>query len=848
MGDQLDPTGQAMIGTATAPLSLAAPLEGWAAPLSEVPDAVFSGRMMGDGIAIDPTVGRVVAPCDGQVIHFHHARHAVTLRTLFGAEILIHVGLETVALGGEGFTLHVSEGQSVKAGDPLISFDLDRVARGAKSLITPIIVTNGDEFVIDQRAENRRVAPGQPLLILRRVTQQSMAGSPAHHAEATRAVVVPLAHGIHARPAARLADLAKSYDAELAVIWGERRANVRSPVALMGLGIVKGTEILLSARGRDAEAVIAALAELIESGMGESEAEATAPATAPLPVKSAWAEPGVIAGVRAAPGLALGVAVRLTQAEIVVPETGQGIAAESRELDAALAAVRIRLSAAAAGHGPQAAIMAAHLAFLDDPELVGAARAAISDGRSAGYAWRQAIGRQIALLRGLADPRFVERIADLSDLERQVLTALGLAPAGDSAALPDGAVLLAEDLLPSQLVGLDVARLAGIATTRGGPTSHVAILAASMNIPALVACGPAIGEIASGARLLLDADQGRLHVDPAAELVRVAENKIAERESRRAVALASAHQPCHTRDGVRIEIAANLGSVADAEKAVAAGAEGCGLLRTEFLFLERQSPPDETEQAEVYGAIARVLDGRPLVIRTLDIGGDKPAAYLPIPEEENPALGLRGVRVSLWKPDLFEIQLRAILKAVPAAQCRIMLPMIASLSEFRQAKALMQRIKGELGIAEDIEFGIMVETPAAAVTADILAAEADFLSVGTNDLSQYTLAMDRGNASVAAEIDALHPAVLRLIAQAAEGGDRHGRWTGVCGGLASDLAAVPILIGLGVRELSATANQIADIKALVSGVTLEHCKTLARRALAASSPAEVRALAAKGGE
>ena len=838
-----------MIDSSSSSLALVAPLDGWAAPLAEVPDAVFSGRMMGDGIAIDPTGGKVTAPCDGKIMHLHHARHAVTLRSLFGAEILIHVGLETVALQGRGFTMHVIEGQTVKAGDALLTFDLDLIGREAKSLITPIIVTNGEEFAIDQRYEGRAVAAGQPLLTLRRLTPHSSLAETAPQHEVTRRVTVPLAHGIHARPAARLADLAKSHDATLSLIWGQRRANARSPVALMSLGVVRGTEITLSAHGRDAEAVVAAVAALIESGMGESGPEThAAPPPTPAPVKAVWAEPGVATGVRAAPGLALGIAVRLAIAEIAVTEAGQGPAYEARQLEDALGAVRAMLTAAAKGRGPQAAIMAAHLSFLDDPELAEAAKSAIAAGKSAAFAWRHAIAQQIAVLRGLSDPRFVERIADLSDIERQVLVALGCAPAEENTFLPEHAILLAEDLLPSQLVGLDAGLLAGIATVRGGPTSHVAILAASMNIPALVACGPVIEEIAPGTRLLLDADQGRLTVDPAADLVSETESRLAERAHRRAAALAEAHHTCRTKDGVRIEIAANLGSVADAEKAVAAGAEGCGLLRTEFLFLERQSPPDEAEQAEVYGAIARALDGRPLVIRTLDIGGDKPAAYLPIPQEENPALGLRGVRVSLWKPDLFEIQLRAILKSVPPKQCRIMLPMIASLSEFRAAKTLMERIRAELGIEEKIEFGIMVETPAAAITADILAAEADFLSVGTNDLSQYTLAMDRGNASVAAQIDAMHPAVLRLIEKAAEGGARHGRWTGVCGGLASDLAAVPILIGLGVRELSATANQIADIKALVSNMTLEECRSLAQKALACASPAEVRALAKRGDE
>ena len=838
-----------MIETPSLSLTLAAPLDGWAAPLGEVPDAVFSGRMMGDGIAIDPIAGKVVAPCDGKVVHLHHAHHAVTLTSLFGAEILIHVGLETVAMQGRGFSLHVTEGQTVKAGDLLISFDLDLVGREAKSLITPIIVTNGEEFVIESRAENRRVTAGEPLLTLRRLGGQTSAADTGAQPETRRAVTVPLAHGIHARPAARLADLAKSHDAELTVVWGERRANARSPVALMGLGIVKGSEIVLAARGRDAAALVLAMAELIESGMGELETDTPAipvqhPA-APAP-SAAWLAPGVLAGVRAAPGTALGVAVRLAAAEITVIEDGQGPAVESHRLAGALGAVRARLGRAAQGRGPQAAIMAAHLAFLDDPELTGAARTSIDQGKSAAFAWRGAIAGQIAVLSALSDPRFVERIADLTDIERQVLVELGCAPAEETQSLPAGAILLAEDLLPSQLVGLDPARLAGIATSRGGPTSHVAILAASMGIPALVACGVPLDTIAAGTPLLLDADQGRLQIEPPAEAAAAAEARIAARAEARAKAQTLAHRPCHTRDGVRIEVAANLGSVSDAEKAVAAGAEGCGLLRTEFLFLERETPPDEGEQAEVYGAIAKVLDGRPLVIRTLDVGGDKPAAYLPIPEEENPALGLRGVRVSLWKPELFETQLRAILTSVPASQCRIMLPMIASLSEFRQAKALLDRVKAGLKITDRIELGIMVETPAAAVTADLLAAEADFLSVGTNDLSQYTLAMDRGNASVAADIDALHPAVLRLIAQAAQGGNLHKRWTGVCGGLASDLAAVPILVGLGVRELSATAGQIADIKALVGSMSLPDCETLARKALAASSAAEVRAIVSGG--
>ena len=263
--------------------------------------------------------------------------------------------------------------------------------------------------------------------------------------------------------------------------------------------------------------------------------------------------------------------------------------------------------------------------------------------------------------------------------------------------------------------------------------------------------------------------------------------------------------------------------------------------------MERASAPDEHEQAASYQAIATALDGRPLILRTLDIGGDKPVGYLPIPPEDNPALGLRGVRVGFWKPELLRTQLRAVLRVAPQGQCRIMLPMVASLEELRAARAVLDEARAALGVSEPVQLGIMVETPAAAISADLLAAEADFLSIGTNDLAQYTLAMDRGNPLLAAQVDGLHPAVLRLIAKAAEGGARHEKLVGVCGGLASDLVAVPILIGLGVTELSATPSAVPEIKALVRSLSLAACRVLATRALVQTSPAAVRALVPAAG-
>jgi multiphosphoryl transfer protein len=318
---------------------------------------------------------------------------------------------------------------------------------------------------------------------------------------------------------------------------------------------------------------------------------------------------------------------------------------------------------------------------------------------------------------------------------------------------------------------------------------------------------------------------------------------MAERHETRAAQVRDAVEPCFTADGIRIEVFANLGSAADARAAVKAGAEGCGLLRTEFLFLGRAAPPDEEEQRQVYAEVASVLGDRPLIVRTFDIGADKPVPYLGLGKEENPALGLRGIRLSLARPELFATQLRAILRGVPAGRRRIMLPMVANLQELRDARAALVEAEAAVGAEGHTALGLNVETPACAMLADAFAAEADFLSVGTNDLTQYALAADRTNASVSPMADAFHPAVLRLIGQAAKGASVHSRWLGVCGGLASEPLAAAILIGLGVTELSAAPAAVPAIKAAVRRLRMEECRKLAERACAASSAQEVRTIA-----
>lgn len=831
-------------------LILLAPLAGWSTPLDEAPDEVFAGRMLGDGLAIDPTGSTLYAPCDGELIAVPTSKHAVTLRTPEGAQVLLHVGIDTVGLAGEGFELHVRQGQQVRAGDRLLSFDIDLLARRAKSLLTPVIVLEGGSFSVGRRNQDREVAVGDELLELVSASEAAIVPAVAPTAMAagapalTRRLTVALEHGIHARPAAVLAAAVKGYTAEVILSSHGREASARSTIALMRLGVRKGDAVEIRASGPDAEAALSAVESALQSEKGGHAPARTKPATV-VPIVDALPKDGdVIRGVIASRGLAVGRAVQLSRSEISVSEKGAGVAHETAELDRARAVVKAHLTATAGtGSDTTREIIGAHLELLDDPELLAGARASIVAGKSAGYAWRQVIRATVTALRELGDARMAERVDDLLDLESQVLTALsGEGSVASARELPQGSILITRELLPSQLVALDAARLAGICMAAGGPTSHVAILAAAMGIPVLVAMGPTVLAVADGTAAVLDAERGSLRVNPDAEQLASAENELARRRERRALEQAAAQKEGRTADGTRIEVLANIGSVAEAEAAVRNGAEGCGLLRTEFLFLERQLPPDESEQTAEYQAIATALAGRPLTLRTLDIGGDKPIPYLPLPHEENPALGLRGVRTSLWRPDLLRVQLRAVLAIRPESQARVLLPMITDPAEIRTVRAMLDEERRGMGRSAPIQVGVMIETPAAALMADRIAAEADFLSIGTNDLTQYTLAMDRGHPELASRLDSLHPAVLRLIARTAGAALSVGRHVAVCGGLASDPSAAPILIGLGVHELSVVPSMIPQLKALISSLSLEVCRELARQALELETAEDVRAL------
>jgi multiphosphoryl transfer protein len=830
----------------TATLTLRAPLEGWCMPLAATPDPVFSAGMMGDGIALDPTCGELVAPFDGEVVAVPASGHAVSLRSTAGIEVLIHVGIDTVALNGRGFTPHVAAGQKVAVGEPLMSVDLDLVARNAPSLVTPIVITNLAGHTIQFRHEPAAVRAGDVLLTL------AADGASAYSALAAAAggerrearLTIALAHGLHARPAALIAQSLKGLAAEVELVAGQRRANARSVVSIMALGLRQGDELRVVALGREAEAALAALA----GGLEQARLQETGGARVPPPLAPSAAtiavtlgqDRAVLTGAIAAPGFAIGQATRLERQEIAVARVGQGVAHERAELERARSLVSARLTQIAqANAGARRDIVAAHLEFLSDPMLEAAAQRAIGAGHSAGFAWRAAIGESVAALAALEDERLRERIDDLRDIETQVLLALGAAAAPMSTQLPPGAVLIADALLPSELVALDRDRLAAVCLAGGGTTSHVAILAAAMNLPMLVGLGPRLAEIADGATLIVDAERGRLELPADAAAVTAAEQRLRRSAARSAAQRNAAQRECRSADGIRIEVFANIGSEADAHAAVLDGAEGCGLLRTEFLFLERSAPPSDNEQRAAYQAIADALGPRPMVLRLLDVGGDKSLSYLPMPPEDNPTLGLRGIRTGLARPELLRTQLRAAL-GVSGEHLRLLVPMVTEVAELREVRALVREIAQQLGRSAPVPIGAMIETPAAAATSRQLATEADFLSIGSNDLTQYTLAMDRGHPGLATRLDALHPAVLTMIELAAAGAGRCQ--LAVCGAMAADPLAVPLLLGLGVTELSVVPARVPAVKELIARLALGQCAELARAALALEHASAVRAL------
>ncbi|NVZ25979.1 phosphoenolpyruvate--protein phosphotransferase [Pseudomonas gingeri] len=827
--------------TATPSLELLAPLSGLLMPLERVPDPVFSSRLIGDGLCIDPTSSVLCAPLAGVISNVQDSGHAISITDERGVQVLMHIGLDTVNLAGKGFTARVREGEQVQAGQVLIEFDADYLALHARSLLTLVLVVSGEPFTL-LVPDDGLVESGQPLLSLS-PAQTSSVEAVEEEGEAlfSRPLSLPNANGLHARPAAVLAQAAKGFAASIHLHKRQDSANAKSLVAIMALQTVQGDVLQVSAVGEDAQAALDALTALITEGCGETTAAETTGETFEAPEASSAT---LLRGVCASPGSAFGKVVQVSEQVLNIQEAGAGEAHERATLERALTEATLALQTLQdnAVGSAQAQIFRAHQELLEDPSLLEQAQLLVVQGKSAAFAWRAATEETAALFKRLGSELLAERALDLMDVGQRVLRLI-LGVQEQAAELPDDAILIADQLTPSQTAGLDTRKVLGFATVGGGATSHVAILARAFGLPALCGLPAQVLNIASGTQVLLDADLGQLHLKPEEADVQQLLVKRQQQRQRRQRETEQSHQVARTRDGHHVEVTANVASLEEVEQSLTLGGEGVGLLRSEFLYLDRSSAPSIEEQGATYSAIARALGPeRNLVVRTLDVGGDKPLAYVPMDSEANPFLGMRGIRLCLQRPELLRQQLRAILACAGQTRLHIMLPMITQLSELRQARQFLVEEARALGLGELPKLGIMIEVPSAALMADLFAPEVDFFSVGTNDLTQYTLAMDRDHPQLASQADSLHPAVLRLIATTVKAAHAHGKWVGVCGALASEALAVPALLGLGVDELSVSVPLIPSIKAAIREVNLDECQVLAQRILGQESAEQVREL------
>lgn len=827
-----------------------APLSGVIYPIEQVPDPVFAQKMVGDGISIDPVTNVLTAPFDGQVTQLHSAGHAVTITHSSGLEVMMHIGIDTVALKNKGFTVQVVEEQTVQAGDELIVFDLDYVATNAKSLLTQVILTNGEIITGMEKVEGHAESGQTDLMTVTIDTDGVLEDEVGGIEIISEAVIIPNATGLHARPAAVLAGLAKKFTARIELVKGEETANAKSVIGIMKLNVVHLDKVQLRAVGEDGEEAVAEILPELRSGLGdEGTAPVVSPASVVIPEEMVPAQvpksgdPDLLLGVSAAPGIAVGTAVRIQEERFEFEEEAEDPHRENVRIDVAIEESKNYLEALQMNLHMQsdptkAAIFAAHREILDDPDLLDITRSLIAKGKSAEYAWQKSYTTYADQLAVLKNEILAGRANDIRDVGKRVLRIL-TGKDTEALKLQENTILLAEELTPSFTASLDTEKVQGICTTTGGATSHVAILARALDIAAVAGIEAAILEIEDGTPLILDGTNGTLRVNPTDELREETVARQTAIKEQKEKDLAASGEPAVTSDGKRLEVVANIGGLDDAMESIKLGGEGVGLLRSEFLFLDRTTAPTEDEQFEVYRDVLLALNGYPLIVRTLDVGGDKPLPYLPMPVEENPFLGQRGIRIGLERPEIFRVQARAVLRAGAHGRIRIMFPMIATIQELRDARSMLEEERENLG-AEPIEVGIMVEVPSTAVMADQFAGEVDFFSVGTNDLTQYCLAMDRGHPKLAAKIDAMDPAVLRLIEMTAKGAHQHGKWFGVCGGLASDPDAVPILIGLGVDELSVSVPALPSIKAEVRRWSVDDCQILANMSLNAVSGSEVR--------
>ena len=755
--------------------------------------------------------------------------------------------------------------------------------------IAAVVASAGGEEIdgVRRAAEQALATPKVP----EATPVEPVAAAPPDESDAEEKSVeltIPNPTGLHARPAARFVRTAMRFEADITVqnvTHGRPRANAKSMMEVANTGTAwQGERIRITAEGDEAEEALGALRTLVENGFGEMDAveeeaieeavekeavekgavervtdegkpaaEAPEPPSEPSPPSTPVAKKeGKLQGIPASEGFVVAPAFVYQPPELDVQQrTISDVSDETSRLHAALQEAREQLTDlqedVAQRDEEVAEIFEFQRMMLEDPTLVDRIKEEIQENAiNAEAAVEQVIKEWVSRFETGQDTLMRLRAADVRDAGTRLLRILlSVAEEQPLSALPEPVVVVAEDLTPSETAQMNREKVRGLCTAGGGATSHVAILARMWNLPAVVGLGDRVLQIPEGTPLAVDGQAGLVEIDPPTEVIRDYERQREQRAARFERAMAEREAPATTKDGHRVEVVANIGDVGSAEEALKYAAEGVGLLRTEFLYLERSTVPDEEEQFQAYQSIADLMDQRPLIIRTLDVGGDKPLPYVDLEPEMNPFLGVRAIRLALRRPDLFQPQLRAILRAAEGHNVKVMFPLIATYQEVAQAKEALEQAHQDLadeGIphAEDVDVGIMVETPAAALEADNIAPLVDFFSIGSNDLTQYTLACDRGNEQLGDLFQALDPAVLRLIRHVIDAAHAAGKWAGLCGELAGQRRAIPLLLGLGLDEFSMTPRAIPEAKQIIRSLTLAEAQQIAAHTLDLATVAEVK--------
>jgi phosphoenolpyruvate-protein phosphotransferase len=810
------------------------PLNGILYDITKTPDEAFAMKVLGDGVAVDPLSNKIYAPVSGRVKFIYRTKHAIIISSN-SIDVLIHIGLETVKLNGVGFSLSVKEGDSVKCGDVIGEFDIDYVATNSKSLISPVIVLDLDpeKFKIKTNISETTdfnvpifeiIATNEIILNQKKMAENLLISDE---------IIVLNPQGIHARPASQIASKVKELKSDVYIEKDGAQINAKSIVEILGLAINQNDKIRIKSSSKEAIDIITSLIIGIKEDKLESVANLDISYLAKV-------EDNKYYGVFAVEGLAIGKFCYKKDIKFTFTENCDDYNLELDKLVEIydLAKNNIKNEIKNLTHGDMQSILSSHLELLDDPVIYEHIVNVIKENKTIAFAISKVLDEQCEKISKLNSKLIVERQSDLKDIKKRLLLLL------DSTQIlsqnyDEKTILVAEDFTPSEIISLNK-NIVGLVSVKGGTTSHVSILAKSLDIPLLIGVSPSILTLNINDISILSTKNNYLNVKPSLEELSEIKKEIELIKTTREKSLSLANEEAITLDFVKINCLGNIANLVEAEQLHINGADGVGLFRTEFVFIDKDNAPSFEDQLCIYKEIiAKSKPNYPFVIRTLDIGGDKKLSYLNNFKEYNPVLGVRGIRLCLYYKDLFINQLKAIL-VQNSPNLKIMIPMVSDILEFREVKKICHEIIDELKLNVKFELGIMVEVPSVAIMSDIFAKEVDFFSIGTNDLTQYTLAIDRENSILAKKLDHLHPSVLRNIKLVIDGAKYYQKNVSVCGQMASEKMAIIVLIGLGIRSLSMNLVNIPDNKEFIRSLSYEKCKQIAENCLQLATANEVR--------